>query len=246
MKATQFEFRFRLLIILLIYTLGFWAPWTWTQGRYAPPATTAWLALSTTLARWGWLRLDQATLVVTGLAILFGFAGAVLRVWGTAFLGASIVHAGPMLAGNVMAAGPYRYVRNPLYLGSWFLGLSIAILMPPSGALVFAVLLALFYFRLILGEEGFLAGQIGEAYVEYRRQVPRLVPSLRPRIVGSAARPQWPMSLLAEFFPVSYPLCLAVLAWRYEPLLLIRCLVICFGLSLVLRAFLPKKQAAAA
>jgi protein-S-isoprenylcysteine O-methyltransferase Ste14 len=244
MRATQFEFRFRLLIILLIYALGFWAPWTWTQGRFGPPATTAWLALATMLARWGWLHLDQATLLVTGLAILFGFVGAVLRVWGTAFLGASIVHAGPMLAGSVMAAGPYRYVRNPLYLGSWFLGLSIAILMPPSGALVFVVVLGLFYFRLILGEEDFLTGQIGGAYVEYRRQVPRLVPSLLPRIAASKARPQWLMSLIAEFLPVSYPLCLAVLAWRYEPLLLIRCLVICFGLSLVMRAFLPKKVAA--
>jgi len=244
MRATQFEFRFRLLIILLIYALGFWAPWTWTQGRFGPPATTAWLALATMLARWGWLHLDQATLLVTGLAILFGFVGAVLRVWGTAFLGASIVHAGPMLAGSVMAAGPYRYVRNPLYLGSWFLGLSIAFLMPPSGALVFVVVLGLFYFRLILGEEDFLTGQIGGAYVEYRRQVPRLVPSLLPRIAASKARPQWLMSLIAEFLPVSYPLCLAVLAWRYEPLLLIRCLVICFGLSLVMRAFLPKKVAA--
>jgi hypothetical protein len=80
--------------------------------------------------------------------------------------------------------------------------------------------------------------------VEYRRQVPRLVPSLLPRIAASKARPQWLMSLIAEFLPVSYPLCLAVLAWRYEPLLLIRCLVICFGLSLVMRAFLPKKVAA--
>jgi protein-S-isoprenylcysteine O-methyltransferase Ste14 len=244
MKATQFEFRLRLLIILLIYTVGFWAPWTWTSGRFGPAATTAWLALSTTLARWGWLHLDHATLLVTGLAILSGLLGAVLRVWGTAFLGASIVHAGPMLAGSVMAAGPYRYVRNPLYLGSWFLGLSIAILMPPSGALVFVVVLGLFYFRLILGEEDFLTGQIGEAYVEYRRQVPRLVPSLRPRIAASTARPQWLMSLVVEFLPVSYPLCLAVLAWRYDPVLLIRCLLICFGLSLVMRAFLPKKPAA--
>ena len=62
MKATQFEFRFRFLIILLIYAVGFWAPWTWTSGRFVPPPATAWLALATTLARWGWLHLDLATL----------------------------------------------------------------------------------------------------------------------------------------------------------------------------------------
>jgi protein-S-isoprenylcysteine O-methyltransferase Ste14 len=244
MKATQFEFRFRFILILLLYLLGFWAPWTWTSDGFSPPSTTAWLALSTTLARWEWMHVEQATLLVTWLAIAFGLAGAILRVWGTAYLGSSIVHAGPMMAGQVMAGGPYRYVRNPLYLGSWFLALSIAILMPPSGAVVFLAPLGLFYFRLILGEEAFLAARIGDAYVEYRKQVPRLVPTLRPRIPASAAHPQWGTSLMAEFLPVAYPLCLAVLAWRYEPLLLIRCLVICFGISLVLRAFLPKKTAA--
>jgi protein-S-isoprenylcysteine O-methyltransferase Ste14 len=245
MKATQFEFRFRLVIILLLYTVGFWAPRTWTHGRIGPPPTTAWLALSTTLARWGW-HIDQATLLVTGLAILCGFAGAALRVWGTAFLGASIVHAGPMQAGSVMAAGPYRYVRNPLYLGSIFLAVSIAILMPPSGAVVFLVVLSLFYFRLILGEEEFLAKEIGPNYLAYRQQVPRLLPTLRPRIPKSPARPPWLTSVVAETLPVTYPLCLAVLAWRYDPVLLIRCLVVCFGLSLVTKAMLPKKRAPAA
>jgi protein-S-isoprenylcysteine O-methyltransferase Ste14 len=244
-KATQFEFRFRLFIILLIYMLGFWAPWTWANGRYAPPPTTTWLAIPTMVARWGWLRLDQATLMVTGLAILFGFAGAALRVWGTAYLSASIVHSAAMHGDEVMAAGPYRYVRNPLYLGSWFLGVSIAILMPPSGALIFLVLLALFYFRLILGEEDFLAKQIGEGYLEYKRRVPRLVPSLGARVPKPPAQPEWAWSVVAEFLPVSYPVCLAALAWRYEPQLLVRCLLICFGLSLVMRAFLPKKQPAA-
>jgi hypothetical protein len=192
------------------------------------------------------MRLDAATLLVTGLAILFGLVGAALRVWGTAYLSPGVVHASAMHGEQMMAAGPYRYVRNPLYLGSYCMALSIAILMPPWGAVVFLVLLGLFYFRLILGEEAFLTGQIGEPYLEYKRRVPRLVPSLRPRMPESPARPEWGMSLLAEFLPVTYPLCLAVLAWRYEPRLLIQCLLVCFGLSLVTRAFLPKKTAAAA
>jgi hypothetical protein len=146
---------------------------------------------------------------------------------------------------QVMTAGPYRYLRNPLYLGSWILSVSIAILMPPSGAVVFLVLLAVFYFRLILGEEAFLAGTIGEAYLGYKKQVPRLVPRLRARIAESAARPEWGTSLIAEAFPVAFSICLAILAWRYEPRILIQCLLICFGLSLVMRAFLPKKTAAA-
>jgi protein-S-isoprenylcysteine O-methyltransferase Ste14 len=246
MKAAQFEFRFRIIIILLLYTVGFWAPWTWTAGHYRPPASTAWLAVPTLLNRWGWMRLDEASLLVTSLAVAFGLGGASLRLWGTAYLSASVVHSSAMHGDQVMASGPYRYLRNPLYLGSWLLGLSIAILMPPSGAAVFAVLLAVFYFRLILGEEAFLEGQSGEGYLRYKNHVPRLLPRLRARIPASGGHPQWGTSLVAEIFPVGFSICLAALAWRYQPFLLVQCLLVSFGLSLVTRAFLPKKPMASA
>lgn len=245
MKATQFEFRFRLIILLLLYAIGFAAPWTWTQYHSWPPRTTAWLAMPTLLDRWGWMGLDHASLLITWLAIAFGLIGAALRVGGTAYLSASVVHSGAMQGDRVMASGPYRYVRNPLYLGSYLVGLSIAILMPPSGAAVFVVLIGVFYFRLILGEEAFLAGRSGEAYLQYKSKVPRLLPRLLPRIPSGAAHPQWLASLLAEVFPVVFSVCLAVLAWRYEPFVLDKCLLISFGLSLVARALLPKGQAAA-
>ncbi len=118
--------------------------------------------------------------------------------------------------------------------------------MPPSGALVFLVLEGLFYFRLILGEEAFLAVQQGETYLQYRSRVPRLLPRLRPGIPASGARPDWLTSLAAEAFPVLYSVCLAILAWQYNPRLLIRCLLVTFGLSLVTRALLPRGSAAAA
>jgi protein-S-isoprenylcysteine O-methyltransferase Ste14 len=244
MKATQVEFRLRLLILLAIYFIGFYAPWL--RFGDVGPTTTAWLAISTTLALWHWLPLDQASLLVTGLAIICALIGAALRLWGTAYLGSGVVHSRHMQAGQVMAAGPFRFVRNPLYLGSWILSLGIAILMPPSGALVFLVLESLFYFRLILGEEAFLAAQQGETYLEYRRLVPRLVPSFRPRIASSGTRPQWLTSLAAEAFPVLYAVCLAALAWQYNPRILLRCLLVAFGLSLVTRALLPRSPAPAA
>lgn len=246
MKATPFEFRFRIWIAMAFYVLGFWAPWL----RYGPIASatansTAWLALSTSLARWHWLPLEQASLVVTSLAVLCALAGAAIRVWGTSYLGTSIVHAGAMQAGGVMAGGPYRYVRNPLYLGTWLFSIGVSILMPPSGAVFFLVAHAIFYFRLILGEEDFLAKKIGAPYREYQQRVPRLVPSLRPRVASPGIRPQGLAALLAESYVVGFAVCLAVLAWRYQPELLLRCLLVCFGLSLVARALLPKEQLAA-
>ncbi len=240
MKATQFEFRFRVLIVALLYILGFWAPWT----RYgaAAPATTAWLALCTIFARWGWLPLDRSTLFVTGLAILFALAGAALRIWGTSYLGPSVVQSPAMHAGQMMASGPYRYVRNPLYLGTLLFSVGVSILMPPTGALFFLAANVLFYLRLILAEEAYLGTQIGPAYLDYCRRVPRLLPSLRPRMPASPVRAHWLHGVMGEVYPAGFALCLAVLAWRYNPELLIRCVLLCFGLSLITRALLPRER----
>jgi protein-S-isoprenylcysteine O-methyltransferase Ste14 len=238
MKATPFEFRFRVLILGVIYFLGFWAPWE----RYAAASTyTAWLTLSTSIARLHWLPLNEATMAVTVLAILFAFAGAAMRFWGTAYLGAAVVHSGAMEGVQVVAAGPYRYVRNPLYLGSILFSVAIAILMPPTGAIFFLVATVLFYFRLMLGEEAFLAAQQGETYLAYKQRVPRILPSLMARLAASETSPRWAQSLFGEIYPLGMACCFAVLAWRYNAEILIQCLIVCFGVSLVTRALLPKK-----
>lgn len=242
MKATSFEFRFRVLIAILLYAIGFWAPWT-RYGDVAPD-TTAWLALSTTLTSWHWLTVIQATLLVTWLAIVLVFAGAALRIWGTAYLGSSIVHSAQMHAGQVVASGPYRFVRNPLYLGTWLFSLGVSILMPPSGAIFFLVATFIFYFRLILGEEQYLTAQLGESYLEYRRMVPRILPSLRPRVAASGLRAQWVQGLVGEVYTFTFACCLAALAWQYNAQLLIRCVLVCFGLSLIARAALPRPRVA--
>jgi len=243
MKATQFEFRFRVLIAATIYVIGFWAPWT----RYvaAAPPTTAWLALSATMANWGWLPLDQATIAVTLLAIFSACAGAALRIWGSAYLGTSIVQSSTMHAGQMIASGPFRFVRNPLYLGTWLFSLGVAILMPPTGALFFLAANVLFYIRLILAEEAYLALELGPAYLEYTQRVPRLLPSLRPRISAAMARPHWLQGVMGEIYPAGFAVCMAILAWRYNPHILIRCVLLCFGMSLLVRAFLPGPQLSA-
>jgi len=242
MKATQFEFRFRILIAALLYVLGFWAPWT-RYGDVAPD-TTAWLALSTWIARLHALSLDQSTILVTVLAVACALTGAALRVWGTAYLGPGVVQSSTMQGGALMADGPYRFVRNPLYLGTWIFSLGVAILMPPSGALFFVLAMGIFYLRLVFGEEDFLAGKLGSAYQEYRRLVPRLLPALTPRVPAAGSQSHWLEAAIAECYPAGFALCLATLAWRYEPMLLIRCLLVCFGISLVARAMLPKQRLA--
>jgi len=244
MRASAIEFRFRMIIQLVIVILGFWAPWL---GAFDPArriATLEWLALE--ISRSGLASFSVATPIVIVCGSLAALIGAVLRVWGTAYLGYGVVHHGDMQGGAVMAAGPFRYVRNPLYLGGWFMMLAICLLMTPSGALFSIVLFTIHFLRLILGEEAFLSAQLGEPYREYLRAVPRLWPRLRSNLPAGAAKPHWFAALLTELNPIGLFFTLAVLSWTYDNLLMIKTVLIVFGVSLIVKALMPRREAAAA
>jgi protein-S-isoprenylcysteine O-methyltransferase Ste14 len=239
MKASYFEFRFRVWIMTLIIALGFWAPWT------------EWLNFGTRTTTWLWLGFQFGALGVsattgiflsTTLAIAIAAAAAGIRLWGTAYLGTNTVTNREMKADRVLADGPYRYVRNPLYIGSFLTMAAISILMPTSGTVFALVLLTIFLFRLILGEEAFLAAQLGSSYRQYLHAVPRLIPSLRPRVAAGGQRPHWGDALLGEILPLGVFLSFATLSWQYNSQLLIRAVLISFGLSLVARAAFAKPK----
>jgi protein-S-isoprenylcysteine O-methyltransferase Ste14 len=241
MKASAFEFRFRIWIGMLIYLLGFLAPWERAQPA-ANQHLWSWLALQLFNAHY--LKPEQAFILIAVLACVLAAVGAWLRVWATAYLGHALVQNSTIQANAVLVAGPYRYLRNPLYAGAWLTGAAVSILMPPAGALFFVLALAVFQWRLIGAEGEFLAARLGEPYREYRQRVPALIPYrvFSPYRVSageeSAARPRWGMAFIAETYPVGVALCFAVFAWRYEVRLLTQCVLICFGASLIFRALL--------
>jgi protein-S-isoprenylcysteine O-methyltransferase Ste14 len=239
MKASAIEFRFRMVIQILIVILGFWAPWLGTFDLVRRIATLEWLALE--ISRLGLVSFTVATPIVIVLGALAAGVGGVLRVWGAAYLGYNVVHHGQMQSGGVMAAGPYRYVRNPLYLGGWFMMIAMSLLMPPSGALFTMVLITIFYLRLILGEEAFLADQLGQPYAAYKQAVPRLAPRLRAGLPASTAQPQWLAAVLAEVIAIGMFVALAFLSWTYNNELMIKAILISFGISLVVRGFSRSK-----
>lgn len=241
MKASYFEFRFRVWIMVFLIALGFWAPWIeWLRLENRATHTWGWLALE--LSRMG---LDMTSGFVLINALLIGLAAlaAWIRVWGAAYLGTYTVGNAEMKAGHVLADGPYRFVRNPLYIGSFLCLGVICVLMPPSGAAVTLVLLAVFLFRLILGEEAFLAARLGEAYSAYKQAVPRLIPSLRPRVAASGRKPHWGNALLGEAMPLGILISFAALSWQYDSHLLERAVLISFGISLVTRALVSRPNA---
>ena len=79
----------------------------------------------------------------------------------------------------LVTTGPYRFIRNPLYLGGFIIYLGIIIVIP---SLFFAVLgllgLPIVYVGIVHEEKG-LERRFGEDYRQYKRRVPGWVPTIR-------------------------------------------------------------------
>jgi protein-S-isoprenylcysteine O-methyltransferase Ste14 len=246
MGATKIEFRLRMVIMILITALGFWAPWIeiWGIGNRFP--LWAWLALE--LSRLGLVSSVVAAPLVIAAAALLAAIGAMLRVWGAACLGYDTVHHEQMQAGAVMADGPYRSMRNPLYLGGWYMMAAMSFLLPPTGALVMMTLHTIFFLRLILAEETFLSVQLGEPYRQYLGTVPRLFPRLRTIFSRTALqptgrKPHWLHALITEINPIGIFVALAFFSWSYNNWLMIKVIIVSFGISMVVRALARRDSA---
>jgi len=76
-----------------------------------------------------------------------------------------------------VAIGPYRFVRNPMYIGGLILLIGCALYERSISILVLALLLfALVHLFVLLYEEPTLVRKFGRSYQEYRRAVRRWIP----------------------------------------------------------------------
>lgn len=114
--------------------------------------------------------------------------GAVLTVLGLAIRGwsAGTIHKDEELT----TSGPYAFTRNPLYLGSFFIGVGVAI----AGGhwiwpAVFLVFYATVYTRTMRGEARHLAELFPRRYAEYADEVPAFLPRLTPYRASLGATP---------------------------------------------------------
>ncbi|HEX9077528.1 MAG TPA: isoprenylcysteine carboxylmethyltransferase family protein [Anaerolineae bacterium] len=76
-----------------------------------------------------------------------------------------------------VAVGPYRWVRNPIYIGALLAVVGEAWLFLSLPLLVYAVGMAICFHLFVMGyEEPTLRRRFGETYVEYLRTVSRWIP----------------------------------------------------------------------
>jgi protein-S-isoprenylcysteine O-methyltransferase Ste14 len=150
----------------LIVRLGAWA---FRQRSWLPVP----LGLAVVVFRTGqvpglWPVAAGVTLVVVG---------QLMRLWAVRHIGTISRTRTSTRQGPLIMSGPFRMVRNPLYLGNWMIwtGLVLAsrlLWMLPIAWAVFA----LQYGTMVIWEEARLRSMFGRQYDRYARDVPRWLP----------------------------------------------------------------------
>ena len=176
-ERSPWWYRGRGTVFLVLYALAFsLGTWLWTRGGAAPQSTFAWLAKATGASPRVWLALAASASVICVL----------LRVWGSSYLTPAVVWNPDALDDVLYVDGPFRYVRNPLYLGNIFLALGIGALATPCGFGIVVLGSIAFCTMLADHEARGMRARFGATFDAYRRAVPALLPRLVPaRVEGS-------------------------------------------------------------
>lgn len=116
---------------------------------------------------------------------LMFFGGLSLRFWATRFIGGR-------KSREVISYGPYSLTRNPLYVGTFLMILSLSFfLKSPTFTVATAIVIAYYCVAVVPLEERFLRQAFGVDYSNYCDSVPRWLPR-----VGTIYAP--PVDLIAQ------------------------------------------------
>ncbi len=83
------------------------------------------------------------------------------------------------IADTLNTRGAYSVVRNPLYLGNFFMGLGVAAFAHLWWlTLIYVLAFWLYYERIIAAEEAFLRNKFGHEYLDWAASTPTFIPKL--------------------------------------------------------------------
>jgi len=142
------------LIGLVVLVVGLLLGWLWPLGVLAAVPSTLRIVVGVLLFAIG------AWLLYAGQKT-FKDAGTNVPPWEPAL-------------NLVTAAGPYRWMRNPMYVGGTLVLAGIAIGFASDWLIVLTVIAALIiHYGVVLREERYLEARFGDAYRGYKARVPR-------------------------------------------------------------------------
>jgi protein-S-isoprenylcysteine O-methyltransferase Ste14 len=127
------------------------------------------------------IYLARPTFASTLIGAALAAAGEWLRLWAVGYAGGATRSRTISAARDLVTAGPYAHVRNPLYLGNLLLSLGVCIIANVYW-MVAALLAGYFvqYLPIIASEEAHLRKVCGAAYQAYCAATPRFLPRRKP------------------------------------------------------------------
>jgi protein-S-isoprenylcysteine O-methyltransferase Ste14 len=122
-----------------------------------------------------WIAIAGVFVGTIGALIVFACAGVfVLRGRGT-----PAIFDPPR---EFVAVGPYKFVRNPMYVGGFVMLMGFGLYQPSLAILFFAVVIfVLFHLYVVFIEEPGLETRFGESYFAYTESVNRWIPKFSDR-----------------------------------------------------------------
>lgn len=155
---------------------------TWVQ-RWRVPLGFACGALFIIFA-----RPRPLSLAIGGVIALIGLG---LRAWAAGHIRKNA---------RLAVSGPYAHTRNPLYLGSFILGIGFTVASAqPLLGLLFAALFLGIYLPVMRVEAETLAGLFGEDYKRYSSAVPLFIPRLLPFREGTTTDEKFDAQLYLRY-----------------------------------------------
>jgi protein-S-isoprenylcysteine O-methyltransferase Ste14 len=110
--------------------------------------------------------------IIDGAAWTVFLAGAAVRLWATLWIAGRKKQ-------TVVDDGPYRACRNPLYVGSFVMGIGLGLFLK---SLAFAaglgLVMSLYLWFVVPAEERYMRSRFGAAFDDYCRRVPGWIPRL--------------------------------------------------------------------
>ena len=151
------------------------------------------ILLALVLARPEW------STIFAGFAVMI--SGELIRFWGVSYAGSATRTTAKAGGADLITSGPFGYVRNPLYVGNFFLALGFVIMAWAWMPWMILIFLCLFFFQytfIVTHEEEYLQQTFKEEYKNYRNSVHRWIPRFTPYIGLTTKEPNFPAALKSE------------------------------------------------
>ena len=183
-NLTQTIFIVDIIVLFLLLAGIVWSVLRPDRRIWPPPGRRSWQYVLTWIghcAAFGLnaclLLLDWNSWIFAGdlrflLGIPLALLGGLLAIWGIVTIGWKNSSGA---RDGFFASGPYRFTRNPQYLGDNVLFLGLSIIANSQLLWITHALLALVFIITPLSEEVWLKQQYGQEYERYRRETPRFL-----------------------------------------------------------------------